>query len=56
MTTGGVRGFAEALMSGTVALVPSRISTWPRAADALGAAVTPNIAAILLALADAPVP
>ena len=45
-----------ALTTGTVAVVPSRISTCPDATAALDLAVTPNRLAILPALADAPRP
>src|SRR5579875_501418 len=43
-------------MSGMVALAPSRISTWPAATPAPGAAVTPKYEAILAAPAEAPAP
>src|ERR1051326_8548335 len=39
-----------------VASAPSRISTWPAATVELAVAVTPNCDAILLALAEVPVP
>ena len=55
---GEVDGDGELLAAplGTVASAPSRTSTWPAASVELAEAVTLNIDAILLALADAPVP
>jgi hypothetical protein len=41
---------------GKVASAPSMTSTWPAASVELAEAVTLNIDAIVLALADAPVP
>jgi hypothetical protein len=55
-TTTAGDGVADALICGIVALAPSRIWTCPAATDALAVAVTPNMAAIRLALAAAPAP
>jgi hypothetical protein len=55
---GEVDGDGELLAEplGRVASAPSRTSTWPAASVELAEAVTLNIDAILLALADVPVP
>ena len=49
-------GELVAALLGRVASAPSRTSTWPAATVELAEAVTLNSDAILLALADVPVP
>ena len=56
MTGAGAPAAAEAGMCGSVALAPSRISTWCGGTEPLATAAAPNRAAMGPAWADAPGP